>query len=235
MFEFSGKTYEEALEKALSELKKKYGNISLNDLIVEKISDNPTSILDIIKEKKTGNVFIRVKFKNDKSKKVEDTEQKFPPYVLEAYKIIENISNLLLADVELNIKTISNDYIIEISGNDKGMFIGKHGNTLNSLQNYVNFVINKKNPKEERNYVIIDSDGYRERRKKQLIDLALKTAKLVQQKGEPITLPPMLSFERKIIHMTLKDNQYVTTYSIGENPYKNVVVAPLLNSNNTIA
>ncbi|MFN3995847.1 MAG: RNA-binding cell elongation regulator Jag/EloR, partial [bacterium] len=231
MYEFSGKTYEEAVNKALETLK-----VSLDDIIIEKVSEKPSSILDILKERKTGQVFIRVKFKNKPNEEniiknsqdlinFQSTEE-LPEYVKKSLEIIKNIVNLLEADVELKVNVSSGDYVIEVEGKDKGMIIGKHGNTLNSLQNHINFVINKSLPKDQRNYVIIDCDNYREKRKKQLIELALKTAKMVQQKKEPITLPPMLAFERKIIHLSLKDNQYVTTYSIGENPYKSVVIAP---------
>lgn len=257
MYEFAGKTYEEAVNKALQTLK-----VSIDDLIIEKISEKPNSILDILKEKQTGQVFIRVKLKKQEDAEYNKASIKnekkldvsgLPEYVVNSIDILKEITNLLEADVVFKISNTgewtqkrepseqkerllssdvgaSGDFIIEIDGKDKGMLIGKHGNTLNAIQNYINFIINKSLPKDQRNYVIIDSDNYRERRKKQLIDLALKTAKTVQQKKEPITLEPMLAFERKIIHMTLKDNQYVTTYSIGENPYKSVVVAPLLGS-----
>ncbi|MFN4220570.1 MAG: RNA-binding cell elongation regulator Jag/EloR [bacterium] len=238
MYEFSGKTYEEAVNKALETLK-----VSLDDIIIEKVSEKPSSILDILKERKTGQVFIRVKFKNKPNEEsiiknsqdlinFQSTEE-LPEYVKKSLEIVKNIVNLLEADVELKVNVSSGDYVIEVEGKDKGMIIGKHGNTLNSLQNYINFVINKSLPKDQRNYVIIDCDNYREKRKKQLIELALKTAKMVQQKKEPITLPPMLAFERKIIHLSLKDNQYVTTYSIGENPYKSVVIAPLIYTSTT--
>ncbi|MCS7243770.1 MAG: RNA-binding cell elongation regulator Jag/EloR [Candidatus Calescibacterium sp.] len=228
MLEFSGKTYEEAVNKALSTL-----NVKIDDVIIEKISDKPSSILDILKEKQTGQVFIRVKLKNQVQENTSE-KQEIPDYVQKSFKIVQDIVNLLQAKVELKINFIAGDYVIEIDGQDKGLLIGKHGNTLNSIQNYINFIINKNLPKDQRNYVIIDSDNYRERRKKQLIDLALKTAKLVQQKKEPITLPPMLAFERRIIHLSLKDNQYVTTYSVGENPYKSVVIAPLLDTSETV-
>ncbi|MCS7164663.1 MAG: RNA-binding cell elongation regulator Jag/EloR [Candidatus Calescibacterium sp.] len=224
MMEFSGKTYEEAVNKALEKL-----NVSKDELIIEKISDKPNSILDILKEKQTGQVYIRVKLKNQVQQKESHSEE-IPEYVQKSLQILKDIANYMQAMVNIKINFVSGDYILEIEGEDKGLLIGKHGNTLNSLQNYINFIINKNVPKDQRNYVIIDSDNYRERRKKQLIDLALKTAKLVQQKKEPITLPPMLAFERKIIHIALKDNQYVTTYSVGENPYKSVVIAPLLDS-----
>ncbi|MFN3478239.1 MAG: RNA-binding cell elongation regulator Jag/EloR [bacterium] len=238
MYEFSGKTYEEAVNKALETLK-----VSLDDIIIEKVSEKPSSILDILKERKTGQVFIRVKYK-DKSQEENITKpshsinlqstEELPEYVKKSIEIVKNIINLLEANVELKFNVSSGDYVIEVEGKDKGMIIGKHGNTLNSIQNYINFVINKNLPKDQRNYVIIDCDNYREKRRKQLIELALKTAKMVQQKNEPITLPPMLAFERKIIHLSLKDNQYVTTYSIGENPYKSVVIAPLIYTSTTL-
>lgn len=227
MFEFYGKTYEEAVQKALQTL-----NVSENDVIIEKLSEKPSSILDILKEKQTGQVFIRVTLKSKNNEINENPENS--DYINKSLEILRNIVKLLQAEVDVKLVHQSGDYIIQIDGKDKGMLIGKHGNTLNSLQNYINFIINKNLPKDQRKYIIIDCDNYREKRRKQLIDLAIKTAKLVQNKKEPITLPPMLAFERKIIHLALKDNQYVTTYSIGENPYKSVVIAPLLGGSETL-
>jgi len=217
--EFSGKTYEEAISKAVN-----YFKVPESGLVIEKITDNPSNILDIVKSKKTGEVFIRAKLKE---------QQNYPDYLVNALKIVENIVKNLEANVNILVKKEDNeDYVINLEGEDKGLIIGKYGNNINAIQNYVNFIINKNTPKDKRVYIIIDSDNYREKRKKKLIELAIKTAKKVQLTKKPITLPPMLSFERKIIHMTLKDNHYVTTYSIGENPYKSVVVAPLLDTNN---
>mgnify|MGYP001773473256 CR=1 FL=1 len=228
--EFSGKSYEEAIAKALD-----YFKTTESNLIVERVSDNPSNILDIIKSKKTGEVFIRAKLKdaNDSKdiKNVKDSE--YPEYLVNALKIIENIIKNLEADVKVEVKRAeAGEYIINLEGNDKGLIIGKHGNNINAIQNYVNFIINKNTAKENRIYVIIDSDNYREKRKKKLLELATKMAKKVQLTKKPVTLPPMLAFERRIIHMALKDNHYVTTYSIGENPYKSVVIAPLLGTDN---
>ncbi|MEN3015665.1 MAG: RNA-binding cell elongation regulator Jag/EloR [bacterium] len=247
MQEFGGKTYEEAIKKAVD-----YFKLPESELIIEKISDNPKSVLDILREKQTGQVYIRVRpkelgehekheieyFESYKSevKSEPDKETLVPDYVQKSLEVIRKIAELLEAEVQITFENRSGEYIIRIDGKDKGMLIGKHGNTLNSIQNYINFIINRNLSKDQRRYVIVDSDNYRERRRKHLIDLALKTAKIVQQKKEPVTLPPMLAFERKIIHLALKDNQYVTTYSVGENPYKSVVIAPLLDSSeNTFA
>lgn len=217
--EFSGKTYEEAISKAVN-----YFKVPENNLIIEKISENPSNILDIVKSKKTGEVFIKAKLKDN---------QVYPDYLINALNIIQNIVKNLQANVNIDIKKEdSGEYVINLEGEDKGLIIGKYGNNINAIQNYVNFIINKNVPKDKRVYIVIDSDNYREKRKKKVIEIAIKTAKKVQLTKKPITLPPMLSFERKIIHMALKDNQYVTTYSVGENPYKSVVIAPLLDVNN---
>lgn len=217
--EFSGKTYEEAISKALQHFK-----VDESNLIIEKVTEKPSNILDIVRSKKTGEVFIKAKLKD---------QPNYPDYLLHALKIIENIVKNLKANVKIFVKKEDNgDYVINLEGEDKGLIIGKYGNNINAIQNYVNFIVNKNVPKDKRVYIIIDSDNYREKRKKKLIEIAIKTAKKVQLTKKPITLPPMLAFERKIIHMALKDNQYVTTYSVGENPYKNVVIAPLLDVNN---
>ncbi|MGB9638101.1 MAG: KH domain-containing protein, partial [bacterium] len=177
--EFSGKTYEEAISKALQ-----YFKVDESNLVIEKISENPSNILDIIKSKKTGEVFIKAKLKE---------EPNYPDYLLNAIKIVENIIKNLEANVKIIIKKEDHgDYIINLEGEDKGLIIGKYGNNINAIQNYVNFIINKNIPKDKRVYVIIDSDNYREKRKKKLIEIAIKNAKKVQLTKKPIILPPML-------------------------------------------
>ena len=125
--------------------------------------------------------------------------------------------------VKIDTKLKDKQLSITISGDDMGIIIGKRGQTLDSLQYLVNLVVNKGNAP----YVSItlDTENYRERRKETLESLAFNLAKKVKHTGKNIVLEPMNPYERRIIHSALQNDRYVTTYSEGEEPYRNVVIA----------
>ncbi|MBQ2627778.1 MAG: protein jag [Eubacterium sp.] len=119
-------------------------------------------------------------------------------------------------DKEENILTVN------VEGDDMGVLIGKRGQTLDSLQYLVSLVINK--DVEGYIHVKADTENYRERRKKTLESLAKNIAYKVRRGRRPVTLEPMNPYERRIIHSALQNDRYVTTYSVGEEPYRKVVV-----------
>ena len=111
---------------------------------------------------------------------------------------------------------------VNVEGDDMGVLIGKRGQTLDSLQYLVSLVINK--DVEGYIHVKADTENYRERRKKTLESLAKNIAYKVRRGRRPVTLEPMNPYERRIIHSALQNDRYVTTYSVGEEPYRKVVV-----------
>lgn len=111
---------------------------------------------------------------------------------------------------------------IRLHGDDMGILIGKHGQTLDSLQYLTNLVANK--AAEGRMRVIIDVEDYRDRRAETLTRLARRLADRVRREGEPVALEPMNPHERKIIHLALQNDRRVTTFSEGEDPNRHVVI-----------
>lgn len=111
---------------------------------------------------------------------------------------------------------------IEIAGDDMGVLIGKRGQTLDSLQYLVSLVVNKGTKEYIR--VKVDTENYRERRKKTLENLAKNMAFKVKRTRRSVTLEPMNPYERRIIHSALQNDHYVTTHSEGEEPYRKVVI-----------
>ena len=93
---------------------------------------------------------------------------------------------------------------------------------LNALQVILNSVANKKAKNKVR--IVLNVSNYREKREKSLEELADKISKTVFKTGKSITLEPMMAYERKIIHNRLQTNNKVKTYSIGEEPYRKVVI-----------
>ncbi len=126
--------------------------------------------------------------------------------------------------VELEASFIDNKHIfIDMKGEDMGAIIGKRGQTLDSIQYLTNLVVNK----GEYPYmnVTLDTEGYRAKRQKTLEQLAFNLAKKAKHNRRNITLEPMNPYERRIIHATLQNDRYVTTYSEGTEPFRYVVIA----------
>ncbi len=116
------------------------------------------------------------------------------------------------------------ELMITMLGNDMGILIGKHGQTLDSLQYLVSLVVNKETEGYLR--VKLDTENYRERRKETLEILAKNISYKVKRTKCPVSLEPMNPYDRRIIHSALQNDRYVITRSEGEDSYRHVVIAP---------
>jgi len=115
------------------------------------------------------------------------------------------------------------EYIyVTLNGEQAGKLIGYRGETLNAMQTILSSIANKEIDKKV--HVILDIEDYRAKRKESLEELADKLTRTVIRTGKQVTLEPMSAYERKIIHNRLQDSQRVKTYSIGEEPYRKVVI-----------
>ena len=112
----------------------------------------------------------------------------------------------------------------DISGDDLGILIGRHGTTIDALQYIAAIVVN--GDRRERRQVVVDAEGYRQRRETILKALAERTAQKVARDGASVTLKPMTAAERKVIHLHLKDHPRVETVSEGQEPFRAVIVSP---------
>ncbi len=114
---------------------------------------------------------------------------------------------------------------LEIDGPDLANLIGRHGHTLEALNLIFNNMVNA-GVKKDRHYFTIDAEGYRARRADLLKGLALQMLERALREKRAISLEPMLPSERKVIHLALADNPFVTTESSGVEPERRVVVIP---------
>ena len=197
----TGKTVDEAVEEALKELK-----ISREDAEIEVIEEGSRGFLGMFGAKEA---VVKVKKKFDPEK----TAKTFLKEMFISMGLIVNIDTTL-KEKQLEIK---------ISGDDMGIIIGKRGQTLDAIQYLVNLVVNKGTAPYIS--VTLDTENYRERRKETLESLAFNLAKKVKHTGKNVVLEPMNPYERRIIHSALQNDRYVTTYSEGDEPYRNVVIA----------
>ena len=114
--------------------------------------------------------------------------------------------------------------VIDISGDDSGLLIGRRGQSLQSLQFIVNLIVRKEFGETVR--VVLDVERYRQRREASLRDMANKVAERVTQTGRGITLEPMSAADRRIIHLSLADREDVSTESVGFGEERKVSIFP---------
>ena len=114
--------------------------------------------------------------------------------------------------------------VLSISCNGSGIFIGHRGQTLDAMQYLINRMAGKQNPRIGR--IVVDSEGYRERKKARLVDDAWTMAREAKKGDKPVVSEPLSAFDRRIIHTTLRDDDGVTTRSLGEGEFKRVQVLP---------
>ncbi len=140
-----------------------------------------------------------------------------------AENFLESVFATMNIKVEFNSEFVENkQLIINMSGDEMGVVIGKRGQTLDSLQTLTSLVVNK----GDHSYVnvTLDTESYRERRKETLERLAFNLAKKCKHNRRNVVLEPMNPYERRIIHSTLQNDRYVTTYSEGVEPHRYVVI-----------
>ncbi len=134
---------------------------------------------------------------------------------------------LTLMDLRANAVLREEEGTVDIEGQDSEVLVGRHGDGLKAMEYLLNLAL--RDPGAEPR-VRLDSNGYRERRMRSLERLAEATARQVVEYGAPIRLDPMLSWERWVIHTTLKDRDDVKTESVGESPERKVVVLPKIDA-----
>ena len=151
-----------------------------------------------------------------------------PDSVTVASSVIQTLIDHLDADVVLTLKQVHNDDldgpIFEIEGDDAGLLIGRKGETLKTLQFLVRYVVSHK--LDERVNLMIDVEGYQQRRHQSLENMAHRVARRVSDTGRSITLEPMPANERRIVHIALSDHPGVTTESTGFGDSRQVTVEP---------
>ena len=116
------------------------------------------------------------------------------------------------------------EIILDIVGDDLGILIGRHGRTLDALQVLVSAITNRR--LDQRYPLVVDVSGYRHRRRVKLEDIARRAADRVARQHRPVQLRPMTSFERRVIHVVLRDDRRVRTESEGDEPRRMVVIHP---------
>lgn len=227
-----GKTSTEAIEKGLKELKVSKDKVDIKILENEEkrsffniLSPRVVKVEMTLKEKVTEK---KAEYRPKQEIKYVEKEKKETLKPEELEKVKSNLEAFLkdfvskVNNIEYKISS-DNEYIyVTVNGEDAGKLIGYRGETLNSMQAILTAIANKQ--VESRVHLVLDIEGYRAKRQKALEELADKLTRTVINTGKQVTLEPMSAYERKIIHNRLQDSKRVRTYSVGEEPYRKVII-----------
>ena len=124
--------------------------------------------------------------------------------------------------VQIEKLTTKDKITFQVHGEDLGILIGKHGQTLDAIQYLTNLVANKE--VRRRCQIVVDVENYRSRREETLTQLAHRLGAKVRRTRQKIALEPMNAFERKIIHLALQNEKNIKTDSEGQEPYRHIVI-----------
>ncbi len=220
---FEGKTTNEAIENGLKAL-----GIKKEDAEIKVLENEDKRSFFSILAPRVVKVEIKSKEerRHEKEKRVNEDLQN-----IDFNKAIKNVENFLsdwiktIPGESIEYNVIQSDiYVkVDINGEDLNYLIGHRGETLNNLQSILSCIASKGSEYKVR--VVLNICGYKEKREKALEELAEKLEKTVIRTRKSITLEPMTAYERKIIHSKLQNSNKVTTSSVGEEPYRKVVIS----------
>lgn len=148
----------------------------------------------------------------------------------EAVKYIFGIFDKMGVKSEYTLEETEDGVLINLKSDDTSFIIGRRGENLDALQYLASMFCNRLDDEYYR--VVLDSNGYREKRKKTLEDLAKKIAKNVLRSGRSTVLEPMNPYERRIIHSMISEIEGVSSRSVGEEPYRKIIISSLVKKDN---
>ena len=197
--ETEGDTVEEAIEQALTELE------ATRDQVTIDIVNEPTKGILNFGAKPAK---VRATLKQDVSSAPET--------------ILKEMLNRMRIDAGVESSFLDGSTHLNIVTDSPALLIGKHGQTLDAIERLLNCIVNKASLVKRR--VFVNTEGYRERREERLIEMAHQVAEKVRYTQREVVLAPMSARDRRIIHVTLKEDEVVSTYSQGEGEMRRVVV-----------
>lgn len=208
--ETEAKTVEEAIIIACDQLKTTEENLKIE------IIENPSNKLFSIFSSKKAKIKATLLNTNTKLNLNGSLEK--------LKDILEDIVKEIDANATVKVNTDEEEPVLNIIGDGGGIFIGKKGMTLTALQ----FVLNKirLNKLNDLPHVTVDSESYRSRHKNSLIALSKRLSEKAKKRNAPVSTNPLNSSDRRIVHMEMKKDPELTTWSKGEGNLKRVIIAP---------
>lgn len=141
-------------------------------------------------------------------------------------ELLEHVVDACGLDAEVRVEEEAESLLGVVDGEDLGLLIGRHGQTIDALQHLAARIVFRE--EDERKRLIVDAAGYRERRAELLARQADRAVDEALRYGRPVSLDAMGPSERRVVHEYLRDRREVETYSEGEEPHRHLVVAPVV-------
>lgn len=199
--EKTGRTVEEAIDAALLELGAK-----MEDVTVEVLSEPSRGFLGILGGKEAR---VRVTRKRDRGEM--------------AKEFVAGLLSRMGLEVAIEVRPRGDVLCLDIVGNDMGLLIGRHGDTLRALEFLTNLASGSGGGEIKR--ILVDVSGYRKRRERELEEMARMMARRVVRTGKSVASQALDARDRRVIHLALQDDPDVVTHSEGEEPFRRVVVS----------
>lgn len=199
--EKKGKSVDEAIKAALDEL-----SCEIDDVIIEVIEEPSRGLFGLVKKPAIVKVSVREKPEQDVRQALED--------LLNKMKLDYRITNVERDEGRVR---------INITGKDMGLLIGRKGETLNAVQFVLGLIVNRN--REDRVRVVLDVEDYRKKREESLEALAMRLSDRVKKTRKSVVMRPMSSQERRIVHTALQGDPQISTYSMGDEPNRKVVIS----------
>jgi spoIIIJ-associated protein len=241
-YEFEGKTKEEAIKSACEKL-----GVSEGKLEIEVLSYGSTGIFGLVGAKKAQiKVTLReakkARIDEERPKPVKKEDEERPKPVKKededkpdqkedleavaeiAQKTSEEIISCVVDDATVTVEKHPDVIKVRIDASNAAILIGKHGRTLDALQFIIRKIVRKRTNSKVR--ISFDVEGYRDRRKASLTQMAVRLGEKVKRSGKPATISPMNAYDRRIVHIALKDDTSVKTQSKGGGLFRKLVVLP---------
>lgn len=219
--EKTGKTIESAIQAALEEL-----NASEEDVVIEVLDEGDSGkILGIGKK----DAKVRVTLEEEQAPVYYGDEEDYTGEIQNKQEeAAVNLVTKILSEIGIRADVSSycedKTVYINVTGKDVGAAIGRHGETLDSIQYITNIAMNRKSDEYYR--LILDIGGYRKKREEKLVSLAKRTASKVTKIKKSYEMEPMNAAERRVVHFALQNFNGVKTFSEGEEPDRCVIISP---------
>jgi len=213
--EATGETVADAIEKGLNCLK-----IEKNQADIVIIDEGKSGLFGLMGSTPAK---VRITVKNHCDGEAAAGTAEVPGVIKESEDVLKNIFKLAGFDVKLSSKQTAGGFVINAESGDSAILIGKSGQTMSAIEYILKLIIRKRGNRDIR--IALNIDGYLEKKKEKLTEKALELAGKVRMKGEPISIY-LPADERRIIHLTLKDESDIETVSEGEGAERKLFIRP---------
>ncbi len=230
--EYNAKTVDLAIQKACEDL-----GVGREELDINVITDGYRGIFGLVGGKNARIIVSLKKNKREKSEslifqrskpmfreEVISSESFHSVKALKAKEVLQEILNKSYFSASVQVIKDEETILLDISGDNGGLLIGRNGQTLDAFQFIVNKIVNRF--PEDRTRIVIDASGYREKRIRSITEMALRMGKKVKKSGKAVTVGPLNPHDRRIVHLTLKNDYQLATKSQGEGTIRKIIIYP---------